>query len=367
MKTHLEGREVDFLKLHNALGESISYSCQDNIIAEGDSLELLKRLPDQSVSLILTDPPYHSTKKENITNDTAFKEDSDFLDWLSQYSKEWKRVIRPNGSIYVFCSTAMSARIEILMAKDFNILSHIVWMKPNEPGFEGWKQKMNKQALRQWYAHSERIIFAEPANEGNLKRTWFGNYLKQQRLLCGMSGHELTAITGAHGKVNHGGAVSNWEAGRNIPSRDQYDKICDALVSTGKIESMPLYEDVIRPFSVNSQIEFTDVWDFYSVRPYKGKHPAEKPINMLEHIINSSSYPGDIVLDCFAGSGSTAEAAMRTGRKCILMEIESQWVQAATNRIKVLKQDYTINSIPSSHPSKAKKEKLNKSQISIFA
>lgn len=366
MRTHAELRHNTFNEIQNTIGKQIAYSANDNLVIEGDSLEVIKRIPDHSISLILTDPPYHSTKKENIKNDTAFKEDIDFLNWIKQYSIEWKRILKPNGSVYVFCSSAMSAKIEILMEEEFNILSHVVWMKPNEPGFDGWKQKMNKQALRQWYAHSERIIFAEPSDNGNLKKTWFGNFLKKQRLICGLTGHELTEIIGAYGKVNHGGAVSNWEAGRNIPSREQYTKICNALLATGKIEKMPLYEDAIRPFNVNSQIEFTDVWDFYSVRPYKGKHPAEKPIDMLTHIILSSSYENDIILDCFAGSGSTAEAAIATSRKCISIEIEPHWVSSIADRIKLKKRDFE-EALAGNKPLKAKsKQKSDKSQIAMF-
>jgi len=55
----------------------------------------------------------------------------------------------------------MAARLELMFSENFNILSHIVWTKSNDPGFDGWKGKMKKEALRQWYAHSERIIFAE--------------------------------------------------------------------------------------------------------------------------------------------------------------------------------------------------------------
>ena len=89
--------------------------------------------------------------------------------------------------------------------------------------------------------------------------------------------HQLTAKIGAHGRVNHGGAVSNWEACRNTPTREQYEKLCDAILETGKVESMPIYEDVIRPFKTNGSDKYTDVWDFPSVRPYKNKHPAENP------------------------------------------------------------------------------------------
>lgn len=333
MTLNKENREKDFSSISESFSDISSHISPNAIVVKGDSLDLLKKVPDHTISLILTDPPYHSTKKDNITNDTAFESDDEFISWMEKYSVEWKRVLRPNGSIFVYCSTAMSARLEVMMAKYFNILSHVVWTKPNEPGFDGWKGKMKKEALRQWYAHSERIIFAEPAVEGNLKRSWFGQFLRNKRLEAGLSGHELTELTGAYGKVNHGGAVSNWETGRNIPSREQYDKICEVIIKTGRVDSMPAYEDVIRPFEVNASVEFTDVWNFNSVRPYKGKHPAEKPIDMLEHCILSTTFEYDVVLDCFSGSGSTAVASLNLNRKTISFEIEQEWVDAIIQRI----------------------------------
>ena len=254
---------------------------------------------------------------------------------MAQYVAEWKRILKPNGSILCFCASEMAARIEVAFSESFNVLSQIVWTKPNEPGFDGWKQKMKKEALRQWYAHSERIVFAEPAVHGNLHRSYFGSLLKEARLQAGLTMKELTELTGDYGKVNHGGAVSNWEAGRNTPSREQYEKICDALLGTGRVACLPPYEDAIRPFVMDGSKEFTDVWTFPSVRPYRGKHPAEKPLAMLEHAIEATTFPGDIVLDCFAGSGSTAAAALGLGRRAVAIEIEPQWVAFIASRLEL--------------------------------
>ena len=329
-------RSNDFKSIREKLITKPIYDAKNSIVLGGDSLLLLKEIPDHSISLLLTDPPYHSTKKDNIVGDCSFKTDEDFLKWIEAYSVEWKRILRPNGSAFMFCSSAMEAQLEGILAKRFNILSHIVWTKPNEPGYDGWKGKMKKEALRQWYPQSERIIFFEPASEGNMNRSYFGNLLRKKRKECGLSAHELTEIIGAYGKVNHGGAVSNWETGRNIPSVEQYSKLASALKGYGIEAGLPEYEDAIRPFEVNANIEFTDVWNFSSVKQYPGKHPAEKPIDMLEHCINCTTFEGDIVLDCFAGSGSTLVAALRCGRHAIGIEIDHQWCQMIGNRLRTM-------------------------------
>jgi len=323
-----------------SIRKHLAYEDKSALVAEGDSLSLLQSLPDKSVTLILTDPPYHSTKKKNIYGDASFSEDKHFLEWMESHAKEWRRILRPNGSFFCFCSSEMSARLEVMFSRDFNILSQVAWTKPNEPGFDGWKGKMKKEALRQWYPHSERIIFAEPALEGNLHRSPFAHFLKEARKQCGLSTYELAGIIGAYGKINHGGAVSNWEAGRNTPSREQYQKMCDALLATRKIETMPRYEDAVRVFRIDGSKEFTDIWTFPSVRPYNGKHPAEKPAAMLEHAIGATTFPGDVVLDCFAGSGSAAIAALNLGRRTVAIEIEPQWVQRIASRVEEARQTY---------------------------
>lgn len=325
----------------------ICYEDRMSIVINEDALEALKLIPDKSVSLILTDPPYHSTKKENIINDKAFSTDDAFIEWIEKFSIEWKRIIKPNGSVFMFCSSAMESQLHMMLSKRFNVLSHLVWTKPNEPGYDGWKGKMKKEALRQWYPQSERILFLEPATEGNLNRSYFGHLLKKFRTKYNLSGHELTERIGAYGKVNHGGAVSNWEAGRNVPNRQQYEKIKAVFAEYDRDENLPDYEDAIRPFEVNGDIEFTDIWTFPSVKQYKGKHPAEKPVEMLEHCINATTFQGDIVLDCFAGSGSTGVAAVKTGRKSISIEIDANWCETINNRLKAINTFCSDNPITS--------------------
>ena len=326
-------RDEAWVSIRDSMSDAMAYDSNDSIVMSGDSLELLRRMPDDSVSLILTDPPYHSTRKSNIMNDTAFREDGEFIEWMESYAVEWERVLRANGTLYMFCSSCMSAGLEVMISRYFRPLSHIIWTKPNLPGFDGWRRKASKDRLRAWYPHSERILVFEHGEPGMTHRSPFGEYLQETRKICGISMKELTEKIGEYGTVNHGGAVANWETGRNIPSENQYDRIREALIGTGGITEMPSYHDVIRPMDLHDDMEYTDVWDFPSVKPHKGKHPAEKPIPMLEHIIHASSYPDDIILDCFAGSGTTGIAARNLGRRSILMELDPQWVTTITSRM----------------------------------
>ncbi len=326
-------RANDFKENTRSTKNYTHLSSDDTLLLEGDSLEVIKSIKGSSIDLILTDPPYHSTKKKNIYGDADFDEDKDFLEWVDQYVDQFIRVLKPNGSMYLFCSSDMAPYLFVNFSKKMNMHNVIGWSKPNEPGYDGWKQKMKKTSLRRWYPHSEKIIFCSPAVDGNLKKSSLGLFLKECRRVCGLSANRLTEMVGAYNKVNNGGAVSNWETGRNIPSREQYAKISHAFISTKKVKFMPEYEDVVRAFNVDPKDCFVDIWDHMNVRQYRGKHPAEKPLDLLDLIIKTSSYEGDVVLDTFAGSGATLVSAAKNNRKSIGVEIDPKWVKYAAERI----------------------------------
>jgi site-specific DNA-methyltransferase (adenine-specific) len=93
------------------------------------------------------------------------------------------------------------------------------------------------------------------------------------------------------------------------------------------------YEDLRRPFHVSADVPYTDVWDFPTVAHYPGKHPCEKPPELLEHIIGASSKPGAVVLDCFMGTGNTGLAALKLGRNFIGIDIDAKYYRRAEQRI----------------------------------
>ena len=76
----------DFNKIKKALSSELFFEDENTIIANQDSVDALKLVPDHSISLILTDPPYHSTKKSNIINDKAFDSDDSFISWMNIFA-----------------------------------------------------------------------------------------------------------------------------------------------------------------------------------------------------------------------------------------------------------------------------------------
>ncbi len=324
-----------------------------------DSLVYLKTLPDNSVDLVLTDPPYFQVKKEAWDN--QWDNESHFLAWLDEILMQCWRVLKPNGSLYLFCASKLAAETELLVKARFNVLNHIVWTKPS-----GIWNRADKSKLRSFFPATERVIFAEhygsqgyaKGNSGyaskcnELKAEVFKpliDYFSNARTALGVTAKEINKATGTQ-MCSHWFSASQWK----LPNERQYLQLQQLFKQKGialmkehqelKQEYAELhqtyqqlvksYDDLKqehellrRPFTVSKDVPFTDVWEFGSVQYYQGKHPCEKPADLLAHIIASSSREGHVILDPFMGSGSTGKVAYQLGRQFIGIELEEERYQ----------------------------------------
>ena len=287
-----------------------------NKVYNGDCLDIMKHIETESIDLCIIDPPYFKVKTHYWDN--QWNNSDTFISWMGEVFVEIHRILKKSGSIYVFSYPKLTFEVEHELRKYFNVLNHIVWEKFNDPGFDGWKQKTSKESLRKFYPNSERILFGEKQS--------FGKLLKEARTSAGISTIQLAELIGAYGKSNHGGSISNWENDLNIPTETQYSKLQHIL-------SLPNRTDVIRKFNVNDSIQYTDVLHYKTVKPYKGKHPCEKPKELIKQLIEMSSNKGDVVIDCFSGSGMLAECCIETNRNWILIEKDESYYKSSVKRI----------------------------------
>lgn len=334
-------------------------------LLNSDCLTALKTLPDNCIDLIVTDPPYYKVKRDAWDNQWATQ--AEFLSWLDNVALELWRVLKPSGTLYLFCSSRLGAETEMLLKQRFDVLSHIIWTKPSGP----WNRTC-KEALRTFFPATERIImcghygsegFAKGASNyqakcQDLKTEVFApliNYFKDAKERLNVPAKEINKVTGTQ-MSTHWFSCSQWK----LPSKEQYKQLQalfrqyehaalevsheelsgqftalndDYLTLVRQYDDLKEeYHRLKRPFSVTKEVPFTDVWSFAAVQYYPGKHPCEKPAPMLEHIIKASSRENDVVLDCFMGSGSTGKAALKLGRRFIGIEMDSDiFNQTASN------------------------------------
>jgi adenine-specific DNA-methyltransferase len=309
----------------------------ENAVYEMDALELLRGLPDASVDCVLTDPPYNGVKADAWDNQWAT--DDDFIAWIGQLCEQWKRVLKPNGSLYVFASPRMAARVEVEIGRWFNVLNSLVWYKTT--GNRNWS--MDKQAARSYLPNTERIIFAEQFGADTYTDASryddhvfepIRRYLQSAFDSAGVHTDKANEFCNTSSMASrHYFAKSQWA----MPTRAHYAAMRIGLggdhLSREYDDLYAEYEALRRPFRVSAFVQFTDVWNFAPVQPRSGKHPCEKPLALLEHMIAASTRPGDVVLDTFAGSGATLDAARRLGRRYIGNDFDPHWVEYARRRL----------------------------------
>lgn len=319
-----------------------------NRVYHTDALTLLRAMDAGSVDLIATDWPYNGVKDEAWDNQWAT--DADFLAWMGEHLAEMKRVLKPNGSYYGFASPRMAARVEVLTGEYFNVLNSIRWVKD-----AGWHNRTSKEEIRGYLQPWEAAIFAEQ-NASDSKyatleyeingqvfkplKEWFRECVKVHNI--GLS--QLNAALGA--ATNGGGLASGYFGDKvefQLPTKERYQQMQTAFPAAfnrtyadlrAEYETLRAeYETLRRPFTVSADVPYTDVWDFPTVGTYAGKHPCEKPLAMMRHIVEASSRPDALVLDCFCGSGNTLLAAKQLGRNYIGCDRDAHWSQVATNRL----------------------------------
>lgn len=251
----------------------------------GDGLEYLKTLKDESIDLILTDPPYNTT-------DCKWDSKLNWCDWWG----EWKRIIKPTGTIVLTCQMPVLAHI---VSRGLDWYRHRwIWEKDKCGNFLSAKSGPLKYT-------EDVLVFQKYGyykvwnNNGNPK----GIYNPQMRKGSGIARRTNSERFGL--------SITT------ISNRRKYNKFISNPETDGKVRYP---KDVV-----------------YFTVPHKGDvriHPTQKPVLLFEYLIKTYTNEGMTVLDCFAGSMTTAIACLNTGRKYVCIEQEEEMFKKAKERIK---------------------------------
>ena len=239
---------------------------EKNIIYHGDCIEGMKILPDNSVDMVLTDPPYGTTqnKWDTVVDMDAF--------W-----KEIKRVTKKNSAILIFTQMPFTATVVMSNPKMFRY--EWICEKANATGFLNARRMPMK-------CHENVLVF-------------YGKLPVYHPIM-------------EHGKPYRRGLEDKNSSNYNAVKR----------LRSGNPTGTRFPRDVLK----------------VSWRSAFGKtlHPTQKPVSLCEYFIKTYSNKGDIILDPFIGSGTTAVAAINTERKYIGFEKEEEYFDIAQNRLEKL-------------------------------
>lgn len=243
-------------------------------IYEGDCVELLKNLPDASAQLIIADPPYNLGPRFGLEKEWV--RDEKWLPWCEEWLAECKRVLRPDGNIFVYGIHHYLCYLQVQMYQmGLKYRRQIIWHYEN--GFTTYRRSLatHYEPLL-WFSHSDEYYFSEIREP----------YKSTERLK-----HQITK----NGKV--------W-----TPHPD------------GRVAG--------------------DVWAFPTLagrrfRDEKVNHPTQKPLALTDRLVNHFSELGALVVVPFVGSGTECVSAQRNGRHYWGSEIKLEYVELARSRLAI--------------------------------
>ena len=317
-----------------------------------DCLEGLKQIPDKSVDLVVTDPPYFNVMRTDWKGnkhswDSQWNNLDEYRKWIFELGKEIKRILKLNGSFYIFADDKICAYVQVELDKLFNLENSITWAKPNNMTIKGWN------IYRCYATITEKILFySNESRNTNLENESYSENIKvlapiieymieQKRLIKEYFNFKtdkvfndyINKLTNTKSIVSrHYFTYSQWV----FPTENIYKKLQTINNEVFKKEYEVFkkeYEGLRRVFKPKEN--FTDVWTFNIMggKESLGKHPTQKPLEIIKRMVDTSSKENQIILDPFMGSGTTAVACKQLGRNFIGFEISQEYVDIANKRL----------------------------------
>ena len=316
-----------------AIAYSTCYAQPFDTVIHSDFLS--NNLPDKCANLIIADPPYFEVKG---AFDFVWNSFEDYLKDVEKWAIECKRILADNGTLFWYGHAKRIAYAQIIFDKHFNLINNLVWNKGSFMGLE------ESEGLRSFAPCTERILMygskaqdttglKEVEKEYVAPRNPFALELKKARLKKGVSINQVAEYGKFYGNVNHGGAVTNWERGYNVPLKEQWQILCDNLPIERKE-----YEELRRPFENSFKLQEIITYGNEATKTgAKYDHDTCKPEKLTRALILTCSRKNDLVVVPFAGSGTEVAMSIKEGRKAIGYDIEKKYVDMSNKRIKTFK------------------------------
>lgn len=316
-----------------------------NKIHHGDCLELGKEIESGSVDLILTDLPYGNMKNAPSTWDADKTKWDTVIEPKEVYAIA-NRILRKNGKMILFSQEPYTTELIKEAIPNVPFSYRAIWEKDNFANALG----VNKNMVS---FYEDILVFSKTHDHEALHplRAYFkmvmdyiGLNLKQINNKLGHRRAEHTfyvtpkkAVIGEIGqKADHTFRTGSTQF--SLCTENTYNELIQVF-SIDKMEAFKTYEE-LRVIDKKYDSTF-NLWEGKKYKSnilkyrkdYDGYHPTQKPVLLLEDLIKTYSNEGDTVVDLTCGSGSTAVAALNTGRFFIGIEKEKEYVDIANKRL----------------------------------
>jgi adenine-specific DNA-methyltransferase len=346
---HREGKQLSLVpKINIQFRQTERYNGSDiKRLYHGDNIDVLTALLDDEkvcgkVTLIYIDPPYNTggafeTRDFKHAYDDRFTLES-YLSFMRKRLELMHRLLSREGSIYVHLDSNMVFHVKVMMDEIFGI--------QNFKGMITRKKCKSKNFTRKTYGNiSDYILFYSKTDETVWNRPyeeWSDEkVLKEYPFIEEGTGRRYKRVP-IHAPGTRNGATGSPWRGMMPPEGKHWqftpDKL-DEMDARGEIYWSSNGNPRRKVYLDQSNgVPVQDIWlDYLDVNNQNTLitgYPTEKNIDMLKRIIETSSRPGDLVLDCFAGSGTTLVAAEQLGRQWIGVDIGDEAITTIIERFK---------------------------------
>ena len=295
-------------------------------LMHGDCLERMKEIPDGSVDMVLTDPPYGTIKNTPTTwtRDTSW---DSALDPKAVFV-ECNRILRPNGAVILFSQEPYTSRLIVSAHGCIPFAYRMAWVKDTFGN-----HLLAKKAPVSYYEDVCVFFKAFDSFIGHPLKQWFDSELEA----AGMTREDAVQRWGAS-------ASHYFTDGRQfrIPSAE---RLLQMQADTGRFQmAYAETKEATDRFRAETRERFPKVFNLPEGERSKSNllhyakdrgsfHPTQKPVALLEDLIKTYTNEGEAVLDFTMGSGSTGVAALNRGRKFIGIERDDAYFEIAQRRI----------------------------------
>ena len=246
-----------------------------------DFLKGVNRLKDDSIDLVIADPPYSLGK--DYGNDSDKKSPKDFLDWTKEWITAVELKIKETGSLYIFTTWRFAPEIFSFMKTKFLMINEIIWDR-KVPSMGG--------SIRRFSSVHDTIGFFAKS-----KNYYF----------------DIDSV--------------------RVPYDPDTKKARTRSIFVGK----KWLEMGYNP---------KDIWSvsrLHKIHREREAHPTQKPLKIIERIVKASSPEKGVVLDPFAGSGTSLVACLLNNRKCFAYEINSEYCSIIKKRLQRIKKQEKLD------------------------
>jgi len=278
-----ESEYADYAKRLRSLKANATLSDIENQILHNDLFDVIDVLPEAFADLLILDPPYNLTKSFNGTLFEA-RTTAEYIAYLESWLPKLLKTLKPTASVYVCGDWRMSGALQLVLERYLIVRNRITW-----------EREKGRAARANWKNCSEDIWFCTVSNT----YIFNANAVKLKRRVIA--------------PYRENGVPKDWQETEDGNFR---------LTAPSN-----LWTDITVPF-----------WSM----PENTDHPTQKPEKLIAKLLLASSNEGDLVLDPFLGSGTTAVVAKKLNRRFVGIEKERDYLCLAAKRLALAEHDKTI-------------------------